>query len=289
MVMSIYRLVVLRNFIRSCGKCTICYETASLQALHDRDYRHGICRTCKASYNKNECHMCRKSLSPLRIRPALTIDTSMSLEPRLMESLLNSVFAISEEAMEQEQYLCLASVREDLESYLNEGSHNDMLLRRIHRNLFTFLDYYRNPMHALSSRLNTMVRDNLSIESLLYIIDETIRYSIRYEQTVNAIVSFNTHPSIITNIIESIFDIEKYVKLITDSRYLPEQSREEMIQRIWVALQNLSGAVYLNEHTIDVSHDRCIDSQTLYNIFSMEDRTNSAQLISTIWTQARVQ
>jgi len=282
--MSIYRLVALRNFIRSCGKCTICYEMASLQALHDHDYRHGICKTCKSFYNKSECHMCRKSLSPTRIRPALTIDTSMSVEE---EALLDTVFGISEEAMERERDSYLVRVREDLEYYLNNNDNHENVLRLIRRNCLTFLDF--EPINAFNNRRNTMIRDHLNMESLLYIIDESLRFGIRYEQTVDAIMSPYTDPSIITNIIESIFDIEKYVKLICDIRYLPPQSRGEMIQRIWVSLQNLAGAVELSHNFIDVNHARVIDLQTLYNIFSMEDRTNSAQLISTIWSRARTQ
>jgi hypothetical protein len=65
MVLSVYRLTLLKGFLRKfsrVGECTICYETARLYSLHQEGNLHGICRTCIGSYNKTVCHMCRSPI-----------------------------------------------------------------------------------------------------------------------------------------------------------------------------------------------------------------------------------
>ncbi len=62
MVLSVYRIALLKGFLRKfsrVGECTICYDRAYLHSLHQEGNLHGICRTCIDSYNKTVCHICR--------------------------------------------------------------------------------------------------------------------------------------------------------------------------------------------------------------------------------------
>ncbi len=288
MVMTIYRLVTLRNFIRSCGKCTICYETSRLQALHDRDYRHGICSTCKASYNRSECHMCRKSLGSstvipeLAFRPALTIDTGMNAE---QEAFLDSLFDLSDEAMERERSIYLNNARENLEAYLDSSSFNESRLRNICRDLNAFLDF--DPLNITTTSRTVMVRENLNVESLLFMINAILRYKITYEQAANAIASYSTNPGVIMGILDSVFDVEKCVRMICDI-HLPNPNSQYLINRVWLHLQYLELCVNLHMNSIDVIHDCTIDLQSLYNIFASRNREDSSLIVSTILAVARI-
>lgn len=70
MVTRILCVTRVRRFIRSLaplhkGECTICWESRVVYALHDKDYRHGVCRDCRYSLMQHMrpcCPLCRAQL-----------------------------------------------------------------------------------------------------------------------------------------------------------------------------------------------------------------------------------
>lgn len=268
--MTIYRLVTLRKFLRSWGKCTICFETSRLRPLHDQDYRHGICGTCKDSYNKNECHMCRKPLkSRLRPYPGLYIDTSMSPEN---EALLNDIFNISDQAVEQQRQSHLDAAREDLEAYINNeffSASYTQVLRRIRRNCLQFLDFDVNR----NTDMETLIRGNLSVSNLLYIIDESLNFKISYEYIRNILTS-GDNVCEITAVVETIYEIENCLRMIWETRFLPGETTRLTILKIRSRLTTLQSSMAFVNNFVNIGDTHYIELQSLYDIVTaatMED------------------
>lgn len=88
MSLSIYKIVVLKSFLRKIahiGECTICYETERLFALHDDDYRHGVCMSCKQNYKASSCHVCRAKLSNFGFNTLSIVTDSENLLDFIMD------------------------------------------------------------------------------------------------------------------------------------------------------------------------------------------------------------
>jgi hypothetical protein len=214
MSISIYRLALLKGFLRRAsrvGECTICYDTSRLYALHGKEYRHGLCKECKTSYTKNQCHICRVRLNK---SSSLRIDTS----PEDPEALLDAIFDISNESTQQEITRHVTLISADLYNIaqFNFVTYNQyfQVLRRILRSCDTIMD---TPNGNL-----VLVRPNLGVRTLDYIIRDTLCYHISplfFLEAINRPRGFD----ITDGIVELVLQITSNLDYLLDtSRRIPD-------------------------------------------------------------------
>lgn len=253
--MSMYRLTLLKGFLRRASRvaeCTICYETSRLYPLHDKEYRHGLCRECKTSYTKNRCHICRVSLNK---SSSLRIDTS----PEDPEALLDAIFDISNESMQQEITRHLTLISADLYNIaqFNFVTYNQyfQVLRRILRSCDTIMD---TPDGNLVS-----VRPNLSVGTLDYVIRDTLRYHISPLFFLEAI-SRPRGFDITDGIVELVLQITSNLDYLLDvSRHIPDEVFRFRLGK----LKSLVFQVDNNIQDTYVIEGHNIEFETLLNFF----------------------
>ena len=228
--------------------------------------------------------MCRKPLQTrLRPFPGLHIDTSMSPEN---EALLDDIFNISDQATEQQRQSHLDAVRENLEAYINNEFFDTPyteILRRIRRNCFEYLDFEMNR----TINMETLIRGNLTMSNLLYIIDESLKFKISYEYVRNAMVSGDNVWEI-TAVVETIYDIENCLRMMWETRFLPGETTRLAILKIRSRLTTLQSGMDFVNNFVNISENHFIDLKTLHDI--VETSTMDMNAIKhEIFLHARVQ